>query len=61
MNPSAITTMRRENEAGAIVALAVMAALLTVLLAIIFPSCSHAAVSGRGVWQDEVYTVIRYL
>ena len=42
MNPSAITTMRRENEAGAIVALAMMAALFTMLLAIGLSSCANA-------------------
>ena len=47
--------LRRENEAGAIVALAVMAALLTVLLAIVFPSCSHAEESIDG------YTITEYV
>lgn len=42
--------LRRDNEAGAIVALAVMAALMTVLLAIGLPSCANAEVSDdQGV------------
>ena len=47
--------LRHENEAGAIVALAVMAALLTVLLAIIFPSCSHAEVYDSSDIADAIY------
>ena len=47
--------LRQENEAGAIVALAVMAALLTVLLTIIFPSCAHAEESIDG------YTITEYV
>ena len=47
--------LRHENEAGAIVAIAVMAALLTVLLAIGLPSCANAEESIDG------YTVSEYV
>ena len=47
--------LRRENEAGVIVALAVMAATLTVLLAIGLPSCAHAEESIDG------YTITEYV
>lgn len=47
--------LRQENEPEAIVALAVLVALLTVLLAIGLPSCAHAEVYDSNDIADAIY------
>ena len=49
--------LRHENEAGAIVAIAVMAALATILLAISLPSCAQAEVYDSSDICDAIYVI----